>query len=289
MIDPKYDARALAAETCAVILAAGLGSRLGSNTKERPKCMVPIAGAPILGRMVNSLDQHQVNDFIIAVGYLADQIRSFVEAKYPRLGIRFVENSHFASTGSVYSLDISLDALGPNRNILLVEADVMLDPELIGRTFKAAYGSRDAATLLAPYEPSLSGTFALVEEGLVSAWKHESVRAADFPLESSFKTVNITFVRKGEPLAALRDSVKRAIADFGSRAPLEYAMQDLVTKGVQIVAVETDGLRWIEVDTPEDRAIAEGQFAPPESLMPEPQLASGSPLPAASLRFGRWQ
>lgn len=268
--------RSLPGETCAVILAAGLGSRLGSNTKECPKCLVPVAGIPILERMIDTLSQQGITGIIIAVGYLAGQLRQFVEAKYPGLDIRFVENPQYASTGSVYSLDLALDALPPDLNVLLLEGDVVIEPSLIERTFQAAGRSRDAATVLAPYEPSLSGTFALTQEGVVSAWMHESVRAADFPLQQSFKTVNITFVRKGAPLADLREAVKLTISGRGDRAPLEYAMQDLVTKGMQILAVETDGLRWFEVDTPEDLEIAERLFAP------VPLPASGSPDSPAS-------
>lgn len=252
--------RTLTSETCAVILAAGLGSRLGANTRECPKCLVPVSGIPILERMIDTLSQAGITRIVIAVGYLGHHIRDFVEAKYPDLSIQLVENPQYASTGSVFSLDLALDTVAPDLHTLIVEGDVVLDPALIERTFLAAKSSAHAATLLAEYEPSLSGTFALVNGGVVSAWTHESVRANDFPLHASFKTVNITFMRSGTPLAALREAVKRTISDRGCRAPLEYAMQDLVSQGMQIVAVETAGLRWFEVDTPEDLVIAESLF-----------------------------
>jgi NDP-sugar pyrophosphorylase family protein len=253
--------RNLTSETCAVILAAGLGSRLGPNTKECPKCLVPVSGIPILERMLDTLTAAGITRVVIAVGYLSDHILRFIEGRFPELDIELVENPTYASTGSVFSLDMALDVVPPDLHALLVEGDVVLDPKLIARTFEAASHSVDAATLLAPYEPALSGTFALIDGGVVSAWTHESVRADDFPLRSSFKTVNITFARKGEPLAALREAVKRTIAEQGVKAPLEYAMQDLVTRGLRIAAVDTAGLKWFEVDTPEDLVIAERLFS----------------------------
>src|SRR5215210_4857034 len=256
----KEDVRALTAETCALILAAGLGSRLGPNTRECPKCLVRVAGTPILERMIDTLVEEGINSFIIAVGYLSGNIKQFVEERYPGLDIQFVENPDYASTGSVYSLDLALDAMAPRRNVLLLEGDVVIEPALILRTLQAANVSREAATLLAPYEPSLSGTFALVQGDIVSAWLHETDRSSDFPLQSSFKTVNVTFVRKGAPLVALRNTVKLTIAKRGGRAPLEYAMQDLVAKGMEIAATDINALRWFEVDTPEDLAIAESLF-----------------------------
>jgi choline kinase len=275
----KENVQALSAETCALILAAGLGSRLGPNTKECPKCLVPVAGTPILERMIDSLGEHGINSFIIAVGYLSGNIRQFVEERYPDLDIRFVENPDYASTGSVYSLDLALDALAPRRNVLLLEGDVVIEPALVLRTLQAASLSREAATLLAPYEPSLAGTFALVHGDLVSAWLHESVRRSDFPLQSSFKTVNVTFVRRGAPLVALRNAVKLTIANFGGRAPLEYAMQDLVVKGMEIAAIDINALRWFEVDTPEDLAIAESLFAQAGGALSPPQLSTETQLP----------
>ena len=279
MMSHKEDVRALSSETCALILAAGLGSRLGPNTKECPKCLVPVAGTPILERMIDTLGEHGVNSFIIAVGYLSGQIRRFVEEKYPGLDIRFVENPDYASTGSVSSLDLALDAMVPRRNVLLLEGDVVIEPALILRTLQAANVSREAATLLAPYEPSLSGTFALVQGDIVSAWLHETDRASDFPLQSSFKTVNVTFVRKGAPLVALRNTVKLTIAKRGGRAPLEYAMQDLVAKGMEIAATDINALRWFEVDTPEDLAIAESLFTQSGGAPPPSQLSAESQLP----------
>lgn len=269
--------RNLTSETCAVILAAGLGSRLGPNTKECPKCLVSVSGIPILERMLDTLTAAGIPRAVIAVGYLSDHIRRFVEGRFPELEIELVENPTYASTGSVFSLDLALDVVPPGLHALLVEGDVVLDPKLIARTFEAVDPAVDAATLLAPYEPALSGTFALVDGGVVSAWTHESVRANDFPLQSSFKTVNITFARQGEPLTALREAVKRTIAEQGVRAPLEYAMQDLVTRGMRIAAVETAGLKWFEVDTPEDLVIAEGLFGPGA----DDQSTLDSPQPAA--------
>lgn len=270
--------RNLTSETCAVILAAGLGSRLGPNTKECPKCLVSVSGIPILERMIDTLTEAGINRLIIAVGYLSGHIERFVEGRFPDMEIEFVENSRYAATGSVFSLDLALDAVPLGHHALLIEGDVVLDPKLIARTFEAVNPAVDAATLLAPYEPALSGTFALIDGGVVSAWTHESVRANDFPLQSSFKTVNITFVRQGAPLAALRETVKRTIAEQGVKAPLEYAMQDLVTQGMRIAAVDTAGLKWFEVDTPEDLAIAEGLFG---ETTEDPDFRT-APQPAAS-------
>ncbi|GGY14888.1 phosphocholine cytidylyltransferase family protein [Paludibacterium paludis] len=248
--------------TGALILAAGLGSRLGSNTVHSPKCLVPVAGAAILQRMLDNLIARGVNRVTIAVGYLANEIRRFIRTRYPYLSVHYVENPEFMDSGSVYSLHLALQGFSPTDDLVLIEGDVVLEPALMTRLLDAGRSAVQAATLLAPYEPCLSGTFAQIDDGRVTAWLHESVRRSDFPVQDAFKTVNVTYVRQGEPLRQLKEAVERVIAINGKKAPLEFAMQELVAAGMRIEAVETAQLPWFEVDTPEDLAIANAMFAP---------------------------
>jgi glucose-1-phosphate cytidylyltransferase len=61
----------------AVILAGGLGSRLSEETVLRPKPMVEIGGKPILWHIMNILAAHDINEFIIALGYKGEYIKEY--------------------------------------------------------------------------------------------------------------------------------------------------------------------------------------------------------------------
>jgi glucose-1-phosphate cytidylyltransferase len=63
--------------TKAVILAGGLGSRLGEETSVRPKPMVEIGGKPIIWHIMKSYSSHGVNDFIICLGYKGYMIKEY--------------------------------------------------------------------------------------------------------------------------------------------------------------------------------------------------------------------
>ena len=61
----------------AVILAGGLGSRLAEETQAKPKPMVEVGGHPMLWHIMNIYSAHEVDEFVIAVGYKADVIKSY--------------------------------------------------------------------------------------------------------------------------------------------------------------------------------------------------------------------
>ena len=61
----------------AVILAGGLGSRLSEETTERPKPMVEIGGFPILWHIMKIYSAHNVNDFVICLGYKGYYIKEY--------------------------------------------------------------------------------------------------------------------------------------------------------------------------------------------------------------------
>lgn len=61
----------------AVILAGGLGTRLGEETNVRPKPMVEIGGMPVLWHIMKIYSAHGVNDFIVCLGYKGYMIKEF--------------------------------------------------------------------------------------------------------------------------------------------------------------------------------------------------------------------
>ncbi|CAH1547081.1 phosphocholine cytidylyltransferase family protein [Vibrio harveyi] len=82
--------------TKALILAAGQGTRLRPITNDRPKCLVPLMGKPLLERQVETLKAADITDIHIATGYRADQIET--------LGFQTSFNSRFEQTNMVESL-----------------------------------------------------------------------------------------------------------------------------------------------------------------------------------------
>jgi glucose-1-phosphate cytidylyltransferase len=100
----------------AVILAGGLGSRLGNLTETIPKPMVEIDNKPILYHIMSTFSKHGINDFVIALGYKSEVIKDYF--------LNFKErNSNF--TVNTKKGDIQfLDEVPDNWNVSLVDTGV---------------------------------------------------------------------------------------------------------------------------------------------------------------------
>lgn len=103
-------ARTARAAASAVVLAASRGPGLEPVTEDRPKVMLPVAGKPLLQRLVEELKRQGVNDVTVVAGYRPEA----VEAP----GVRVVENPEHATTGELASLDRALEAVGEDTVIL---------------------------------------------------------------------------------------------------------------------------------------------------------------------------
>ena len=109
-----------------------MATRLRPLTAHTPKCLLSVGGKALLGRALDALLSNGIHEAIIVTGYLADQIEAYVRQDYPHMAVRFVHNPRYESTNNIYSLYLSKEhACG--RDILLLDSDILFDPEIIRR------------------------------------------------------------------------------------------------------------------------------------------------------------
>lgn len=73
-----------------VVLAGGVGNRLGGDTRVGPKPMVEVGGRPIMWHIMSQYAQHGFNEFVVAVGHMGDQIkRYFADYRIAQYDLRF--------------------------------------------------------------------------------------------------------------------------------------------------------------------------------------------------------
>lgn len=112
----------------ALILAAGLGSRLAPITNTCPKSLVPVNGQPILMKQIENLLENGVEDITIISGYKVEVLESRVLEKYPFL--RIIRNDEYESTNNMYSAYLAREAMG-GEGFLMMNADVFFDASVI--------------------------------------------------------------------------------------------------------------------------------------------------------------
>lgn len=106
----------------AVILAAGEGTRLRPHTNDRPKCLVELAGRPLLAWQLDALHAARVTDVTIVTGYRADQIT---------VGTRRVHNDRYDDTNMVASLMCARAAFDGTDDVLVAYGDIVYEPRLV--------------------------------------------------------------------------------------------------------------------------------------------------------------
>lgn len=107
---------------CAVILAAGLGSRIASFSKDLPKGFIPIDGTPIIERSIDNLLSTGIRQIVIGTGYKSEAYESLA-SKYPLIECK--RNDQYATTGSMYTLHNLRELV--KGDFLLLESDLLYD------------------------------------------------------------------------------------------------------------------------------------------------------------------
>jgi choline kinase len=124
----------------AVVLAAGMGTRLRSLVDDRPKGLIDIAGQSLVDRSAALLRDAGIDRITIVAGYRAEMYRAFAENHGD---VRILINDAFETTGSMASLAIALDAVR-DADVLILESDIAYEP----RALRTVLSSAASATLI---------------------------------------------------------------------------------------------------------------------------------------------
>jgi len=233
----------------AIILAAGRGRRLGTLTDALPKPLVPVAGTPMLVRLVRQLRARGVERFVVVVGHHEAQIREAVQSAASAARCSFVANPDYETTNNAYSLWLAREALP--RGGILVEADVVMEDSVLDAFL--AYGD-EAGWGTRPFEAGMDG--ALLEgddDGILR--RLTIVAKQETAPEGGFKSMGILRITKtyGQKLARWLDDEIRS-GSLGRYYDLVIA--DHLDDHPLRLIVTNSGF-WSEIDTLADLQAAE--------------------------------
>ena len=144
----------------AIILAAGMGKRLGELIKNNTKCMVEVNGIRLIDRMITQLSKFNLNRLVIVVGYEGKKLIDYIGHRYDDiLKIEYINNPIYDRTNNIYSLALAKEELCKDDTILL-ESDLIFEDRML----ELLINHRDPdLALVAKYETWMDGTMVCVD------------------------------------------------------------------------------------------------------------------------------
>ena len=241
-----------------IILAAGLGSRLGELTKECTKCMVKINGITLIERMLRQLDRYGMDRIIIVTGYKGDILKDYVQNLRINTPVVFVDNSDYRHTNNIYSLWLTREFL-EEMDSLVLESDMIFEDRVIEKMLAIDNG---CGTFVARPRPWMDGSIVKLDKDnkIVYFVDDEEVKRID--PSSYHKIVSIYKFKKRyvseKYMTYLNEYVKKNKDNNLYESLLKVIDLDVEKK---IPAEILDEEQWYEINDIQDMDIAESMFA----------------------------
>ncbi len=251
----------------AIILAAGMGKRLGEYTRDNTKCMLPVNGRPLIDRTLDILANLGIHRVVIVVGYQAQNLIDHIGQRYAdRLDIEYVNNPIYDRTNNIYSLSLASEQMAQDDTLLL-ESDLILEPSILQSLVD---DPRPNLALVAKYESWMDGTMVRIDNdnNIVNF-----IPKADFCYDEApryYKTLNIyKFSRdfaRNKYLPFL-DAYTKAV---GNNEYYENVLRIIsFLNSHDLKALPVGEAKWYEIDDKQDLDIAEALFADEKDVLPK--------------------
>jgi histidinol-phosphate/aromatic aminotransferase/cobyric acid decarboxylase-like protein/choline kinase len=248
----------------AIILAAGMGKRLGEYTKNNTKCMVPVNGTPLIDRVLRQLSTLNLNRVIIVVGYEGKKLMEYVGKERNGLKIEYVNNPVYDKTNNIYSLSLAKDLMQEDDTIL-VESDLIFDDrifELIAKDPTPNYA------LVAKYESWMDGTMVQIDKDN-NIVNFVTKQAFDYSqVEKYYKTVNIYKFTKEfarYKYVPFLDAYSKAVGNNEYYENVLRIISFLNSHDLKALPITDE--KWYEIDDKQDLDIAEALFAEEKDIL----------------------
>lgn len=247
----------------ALMLAAGMGKRLGMYTKNGTKCMVPINGKALIDYTIESLVKNNIKKFILVVGYKSQVLINYINSKFNSsnlngMQIEYIENKNYDKTNNIYSLYLAKDILC-NDDTILLESDLIFKADIITRLINS---KEKNLAVVSHFENWMDGTCTQLDENNNITGILDKANFNWFETESYYKTVNIYKFSKQFSQNYYIPFLEAYQKAFGKNEYYEAVLKVLSFLGVSnLKGLKVSGEDWYEIDDPSDLAIAENRFA----------------------------
>jgi histidinol-phosphate/aromatic aminotransferase/cobyric acid decarboxylase-like protein/choline kinase len=248
----------------AVILAAGMGKRLGSLTEKDTKCMVSVLGKRLIDRTLEALAVQKkegtpISRIVMVVGFGRERLREYLGEEFEGIPILYIENEEYNITNNIWSLWKARD-LFAEEDTLLFESDLIFETKTVRKLINNPYPD---VVLVAPYKSFMNGTVVTIDH---NSYITEFIPKSLFDraeVENYYKTVNIYKFSREFINKCYIPFLNTYVEVMGKNEYYEEVLRILVSINhrLKVEIIEED--KWYEIDTQDDLRQAEFLFGNP--------------------------
>ena len=242
----------------AIILAAGMGKRLGELTKNNTKCMLEVNGVSLIDRVLTQLSDLTLSRVIIVIGYKGENLRNYIGNEYKGLKIEYIDNPIYDKTNNIYSLSLAKKELQED-DTLLIESDLIFDDALFPMIVNNSYPN---LALVAKYESWMDGTMVCIDGdyNIVNFVPKEAFRYEN--VDAYYKTVNIYKFSREFSTNEYVPFLEAYSRVMGNNEYYEQVLRVLtLLNSCTLKALPIQNEKWYEIDDVQDLDIAETLFS----------------------------
>jgi choline kinase len=227
----------------AVILSAGIGSRLLPLTREIPKCLVEVGGRSILDHQLDALHAAGVEQAVIVGGYRYRQIGAHLARATPPLPVRLLFNPFWSVASSIGSVWMAREALA--APFCLMNGDTVFDADLLAAAIRTSDDKDGVGLLVEPLRAAAPDDMLVtVANGQVCAV------SKDLALDvATHRSLGVIVSQGGEAYARALESV---IARPAGLDAFHHAVIAELAGYAPVRAIVAGDGAWQEIDQPED-------------------------------------
>ncbi len=242
----------------ALILAAGMGKRLGELTQHNTKCMIKIHSVTIIERMLQQLTSFSIDRIILVIGYEGEKVRLLIGDSFNGTPIIYVENPIYDRTNNIYSLSLAKNYLLEDETLLL-ESDLVFSTDIISRLLADPYPN---LAVVAKYQSWMDGTVVMLDndDNILNFITKKAFNYQN--INSYFKTVNIYKFSKEFSANIYVPFLGAYSKALGNNEYYEQVLRVISLLDIQdLKAMRLNGEKWYEIDDLQDLNNAETIFA----------------------------
>lgn len=248
----------------ALMLAAGMGRRLGRYTRNVTKCMLEVGNKTLIERAINALKLAGINKFCLVVGYESEVLIEYLDKNFPEMEFEYIHNKNYAETNNIYSLYMARKVLERDDTILL-ESDLIYEENIIREMVEAPEPNLVAA---ARYEQWMDGTVVLInsKKDILDFVEKNEFHYED--VDKYYKTVNIYKFSRDFAKQHYIPFLEAYIKAYGKNQYYETVLKAVAhIRKAKLKAFVLEKRDWYEIDDSQDLDIADTVFAPDDRIL----------------------